>query len=159
MSTSTAPKKLEKKYIHYAVVFFFAFFFRFIPPFGAVTPYGMGIIGCFLAVIYGWSTIDMFGPSLIALIGLGLSIGFMPLITGAFGNITVAGMFFVFMVMGVAIEVGGIDWMVNRLLHSKLFIGKSWFTCWFFLIFMLHFRKFRCYLSGFGYLSIFQQYA
>ena len=69
MSTSTAPKNLEKKYIHYAVVFFFAFFFRFIPPFGAVTPYGMGIIGSFLAVIYGWSTIDMFGPSLIALIG------------------------------------------------------------------------------------------
>ena len=43
MSTNTVEKKFNMKYVHYAVVIFFAFFFRFIPPFGAITPYGMGI--------------------------------------------------------------------------------------------------------------------
>lgn len=140
MGNQVANKSTNKLYVHYAVVFFFCFLFRFIPPFAAVTPYGMGIIGCFIGAIYGWSTIDMFMPSLAALIGLALSIGTTPLIAAALGNMTVAGMFMVFMVMGVALEVGGIDWLVNKLLRSKLFMGKPWFTVWFFL--------FLCYLLG-----------
>ena len=46
-------------YVHCAVVFVLAFFFRFLPPIGPVTPYGMGILGTFIAAIYGWSTIGM----------------------------------------------------------------------------------------------------
>lgn len=140
MGTNAVEKKFDMKYIHYAVVIFFAFFFRFIPPFGAVTSYGMGIIGCFLAAIYGWSTIDMFGPSLVALIGLACSIGMTSVISGAFGNMTVMGMIFVFMVMGVASELGAIDWMVSKLLRNKVFMGKPWFTCWFLL--------FVCFILG-----------
>ncbi len=140
MKANTSSKIFNSQYFHYALVFFFCFLFRFIPPFAVVTPYGMGIIGCFIGVIYGWSTLNMFIPSLIALVGLSLSIGTLPLIAAAFGNMTVAGMFFVFMVMGVAIEVGGIDWLVNKLLRSKLFMGKAWFTVWFFL--------FLCFILG-----------
>lgn len=138
--SASAEKKFDMKYIHYAVVIFLAFFFRFIPPFGAMTPYGMGIIGCFLAAIYGWSTIDMFGPSLLALIGLAVSVGVNPVISGAFGNMTIMGMMFVFMVMGVATELGAIDWMVSKLLRNKIFMGKPWFICWFLL--------FVCYILG-----------
>lgn len=46
-------------YVHCAIVFVFAFFFRFVPPIGQITPYGMGILGTFIAAIYGWSTIGM----------------------------------------------------------------------------------------------------
>ncbi len=32
----------------------FMFLFRFIPPFGTVTPYGMALLGIFIGVIFGW---------------------------------------------------------------------------------------------------------
>lgn len=137
---SSVERKFDMKYVHYIIVFLLAFFFRFIPPFGAMTPYGMGIIGCFLAAIYGWSTIDMFGPSLVAFIGLACSVGVNAVISGAFGNMTIMGMIFIFMVMGVATELGAIDWMVNKLLRNKIFMGKPWFTCWFLL--------FVCFILG-----------
>ena len=38
-------------YVHCAVVFVLAFFFRFVPPIGQITPYGMGILGTFIAAI------------------------------------------------------------------------------------------------------------
>lgn len=132
--------QFDMKYVHYIIVAFFAIGFRFIPPFGAVTEFGMGIIGCFLAVIYGWSTIDMFGPTLVAFIGLSLSIGMNAVFTGAFGNMTVVGMFVVFMVMGVAIETGAINWLVGKMLRSKMFMGKPWLTLWFML--------FACFILG-----------
>lgn len=50
-------------WIHYAVVFLFCMFFRFIPGFAGITEYGMGIVGCFIGAIYGWMTIGMFWPS------------------------------------------------------------------------------------------------
>lgn len=62
-------------YVHCAVVFVLAFFFRFLPPIGQVTPYGMGILGTFIAAIYGWSTIGMVWPSFICLTAIGLTIG------------------------------------------------------------------------------------
>ena len=56
-------------YFHCAVVFVLAFFFRFLPPVAQITPYGMGILGTFIGAIYGWMTIDMLWPSLMALAG------------------------------------------------------------------------------------------
>ncbi|MBR2009676.1 MAG: SLC13 family permease, partial [Peptococcaceae bacterium] len=65
----------KKDLIHFAIVFVLAFFFRFLPPFGQITPYGMGILGTFIAAIYGWSTIGMVWPSFICLTAIGLTIG------------------------------------------------------------------------------------
>ena len=61
--------------IHYAVVFALCFLFRFLPPIGQITPYGMGILGTFIGAIYGWSTIGMAWTSLMCLVGIGWSIG------------------------------------------------------------------------------------
>lgn len=123
----------KTNYIHYAVVLAFCFLFRFIPPVGPLTPLGMGIIGTFIGAIYGWTIIDMFWPSFAALLGVGLLIGINPLISAAFGNFTVMGIIFIFMVMGVCTELGVVGWIVDKLLRSKLFLGKPWFTVWFFM--------------------------
>lgn len=46
--------------VHYIIVAAFCFLFRFVPGFAGITPYGMGILGCFIGAIYGWMTIGMF---------------------------------------------------------------------------------------------------
>ena len=51
---SVTANKVKMKYIHFSVVFALMFLFRFIPPFGTITPYGMTVIGIFIGLIYGW---------------------------------------------------------------------------------------------------------
>ena len=71
---AAAMQEKKTNIIHYLVVLVFCFLFRFIPPFAALTPYGMGILGAFLGAIYGWICIDMIFPSFMALVGIGLTI-------------------------------------------------------------------------------------
>ena len=52
---SENAKGFNMKYVHFAVVFALMFFFRFVPPVGTITPYGMAVIGIFIGLIYGWS--------------------------------------------------------------------------------------------------------
>lgn len=49
----------KKNSIHFILTIFLCFFFRFLPPFGQMTEYGMGILGAFLGAIYGWSFLGM----------------------------------------------------------------------------------------------------
>lgn len=137
MATAIVGKKL---YIHYAVMLALAFLFRFIPPIGPLTPLGMAIIGTFAAAIYGWCTVGMFEPSIIALLSLATVIGINDLALGAFGNTTVLGMLFIFMILGVVNEVGAVGWAIDKLLRCKAFLGKPWLTIWFLL--------FVCFVLG-----------
>ena len=62
--TAKAPTKINKYPIHLAIMLIIMFFFRFIPPPGSVTPYGMAILGIFIGLIYGWTFINLLIPSL-----------------------------------------------------------------------------------------------
>ena len=83
------------KGFHFVVVFVLCFFFRFLPPVGQITPYGMGILGTFIAAIYGWSTIGMAWTSFMCLTGIGLTIGVNQMIAAGF-NATIMSMIFVY---------------------------------------------------------------
>jgi len=119
----------EKKvnFIHYIVVFALCFFFRFVPPVGQITPYGMGILGTFIAAIYGWSTIGMVWTSFMCLTGIGLSVGVNQMIAAGF-NVTIISMIFVFVLMALLEETGSITWLVNSILGSRFTMGKPWLT-------------------------------
>lgn len=114
-------------WIHFIVVFVLAFFFRFLPPIGQITPYGMGILGTFIAAIWGWSTIGMAWTSLICLTAIGISVGPNMMIASGF-NITIIAMIFVFLLMAVLEETGATTWLVNAILGSKFAMGKPWLT-------------------------------
>ena len=114
-------------YVHCAVVFVLAFFFRFVPPIGQITPYGMGILGTFIAAIYGWSTIGMVWPSFICLTAIGISVGPNAMIAAGF-NATILAMIFVFLLMALLEETGATTWLVNTILGSKFTMGKPWLT-------------------------------
>lgn len=127
-------KKSNIIYLHYAVVLFFCFGFKYLPPFGALTPMGMSIIGTFIGCVYGWSLIDMLWPSLVGLLGLGVTIGMDTLVAQAFGNQTVLVLIFLTIVIAVTTETGAMDWLVGRLLAAKFTVGKPWLTIWFLLL-------------------------
>ena len=117
----------KSTFLHCAVVFIIAFGFRFLPPIGQITPYGMGILGTFIAAIYGWSTIGMVWPSFICLTSIGLTIGVNQMIAAGF-NVTIISMIFVFLLMAVLDETGAVTWLVNTILGGKFTKGKPWMT-------------------------------
>ena len=123
-------------YVHCAIVFVLAFFFRFVPPIGQITPYGMGILGTFITAIYGWSTIGMVWPSFICLTAIGISVGPNAMIAAGF-NATILAMIFVFLLMALLEETGATTWLVNTILGSKVTMGKPWLTL--FLLFVAAF--------------------
>ena len=120
----------DVKYIHFAVTFAFMFFFRFVPPVGTITPYGMAVIGIFIGLIYGWSVDadNLCWSSLMGLVALGVTdfgnAG--TALATAFGNESVMlmllGMFF----LGMLQESQLTEWISNKLLGAKFTQGKPW---------------------------------
>lgn len=118
------------KYVHFAITFALMFLFRFVPPFGTVTPYGMAVIGIFLGLIYGWSVDadNLCWSSLMGIVALGVTdfgnAG--QALASAFGNESVMlmlmGMFF----LGMLQESKLTEWLSNKLLGAKFTQGKPW---------------------------------
>ncbi|MBP3585861.1 MAG: hypothetical protein J6J59_09325, partial [Peptococcaceae bacterium] len=128
----------DVKYIHFAVTFAFMFFFRFVPPVGTITPYGMAVIGIFIGLIYGWSVDadNLCWSSLMGLVALGVTdfgnAG--TALATAFGNESVMlmllGMFF----LGMLQESQLTEWISNKLLGAKFTQGKPWVLTAFIII-------------------------
>ena len=98
---------MEKKQIsiiHYIVVAAFCLGFRFVPPFMGLTEMGMGIMGTFIGAVYGWVLIDLLWPSVLALVGIGLSIGMQNMMTASFGSLTIVAMIVCMMAIGAALK-------------------------------------------------------
>ena len=112
--------------IHYLVVALFCLCFRFVPPVLGLTEVGMGIMGTFIGAVYGWILIDMLWPSILALVGIGLSIGMTNMMTASFGSLTIVAMIVCMMAIGVAMKNGAFTWLAMKLLTNKAMAGKGW---------------------------------
>lgn len=113
-------KTMIMKYVHVAVILLFMFGFRYVPPIGAITELGMQILGIFIAVIYGWSTMDMIWPSLLGLFALSLVPGndAISIFKAGFGDRVTVAIFF-FLLFGELINKVGLskfiaDWCISR---------------------------------------------
>lgn len=130
MKMSVVKQKSRIKYIHFAVVWALMFLFRFIPPIGTITPYGMAIIGIFLGLIYGWSVDadNLIWPSLLALVALGVTdfgtAG--QAIAQAFGNESVVLMLLAMFFVGMLQDSHLTEWFSNKLLGAKFVAGHPW---------------------------------
>lgn len=73
LSTEVKKGKLDvngKTILHTVMMCLVMFGFRYVPAPGAVTEYGMAVLGVFLALVYGWSFIGILWPSLLGIFGL-----------------------------------------------------------------------------------------
>ena len=114
--------------VHYAIVLFMCFVFPQLDPIGALTPAGMALVGAFLGAVWGWSMIDMIWPSFAGFLSMGWFLGFEKIASVGFGNTTVIGLLFMFIILGCVTETGAVTWLIKKLLSLRFFTGKPWVT-------------------------------
>ena len=125
-----AKSGFNMKYVHFAVTFAFMFLFRFVPPVGTITPYGMAIIGIFIGLIYGWSVDadNLCWSSLMGIVALGVTdfgnAG--TALATAFGNESVLLMLMSMFSVGMLQESKLTEWISNKLMGAKFTQGKPW---------------------------------
>ncbi len=102
------------------------FGFGFVPPFGEITPFGMRILGVFIACIFAWSQGELLWPSIMGLIALALldsgTVG--SNYAAAFGNQT-SGLVIASLVFCFAIQRCGLLTEISIWILSKKFAQKS----------------------------------
>ena len=121
--------KAKKYYLHSAISILLMVLVRFLPPFGAMTPMGMTILGIFAGALYGWITCDMIWPSILALTMLGFTeyvANSAAAFTSAISNPSVQTILWL-LVFSALLTVTGISkWLVAKLVNSKLCKGHPW---------------------------------
>ena len=129
MEQTKKQNKNSSYYINALISVAIMAFFRFIPPFGAMTTLGMTILGIFLGVLWGWIKCEMAWPSVLAFILLGFT-GYVPNvgagITSAFSN-GIVQMILWLLFFAAILTVSGIsEQLANRLVSSKMIKGRPW---------------------------------
>lgn len=132
-------KLSSKDYIaygHTAIVLALMLFFRFIPPFGGLTPVGVTIIGIFLGLLYGYCTVGFIWPSLLALLAFGTS-GFITVkaaFAAGFGHDTTILIFLLFVFSALINEAKIGDSIAIWFLRRKVILGRPWLLSFFILL-------------------------
>lgn len=60
-------------YVKSAIVVAIMVIFQFLPPVGQITELGMKVLGIYIALLYGWSAVNIVWPSFLALFFLAFS--------------------------------------------------------------------------------------
>lgn len=71
MSEISKPKFNVKRNVITIIMLFFMFVFPHLPPFGEVTPFGMGALGALIGAVIGWVFLDMYITNIAGIIALG----------------------------------------------------------------------------------------
>lgn len=120
-----------KYFINSAIAVALMVCFRFIPPFGAMTPLGMELLGIFLGLLYAWITVDMIWPSIVGLVLIGFSGyvetgGVAAVLTSVVSNPVLQMLIWLFAFSAI-IEITGLGaQLAKRLIGSKLCKGRPW---------------------------------
>ena len=133
--TTQVKNKNTSYYINSFICVALMILFRFIPTTGAITPYGMEILGIFLGSIYGWCTVGFIWPSFLGMILLGLSDygSITQVFSEGFSNDTVLMLFMTFVYFGYISQSGLMKVIANRFISLKVNIGHPWRLTFFFL--------------------------
>ncbi len=62
----------KKKYIHLGIMLLITLLIGICPTIGSLTPLGMRTLAIFIAVLYGWMTVDLIWPSIYGFVMLAL---------------------------------------------------------------------------------------
>lgn len=138
MSMETVPraKKFDPLIVHIVITALLMIGFGFLPPVGALTPYGMRVIGIFFGLIYGWITCGLVWPNLMAFF-IVLLFNVMPLnefLAAGLGADTTMLLIFAIILITAVNESGLGRFMAVWLLSRKILEGRPWvFTAGFLL--------------------------
>lgn len=122
-----AEKVKKSKYLlHFSIMVLITAIFFVLPGFASITPYGMKVLGIFIALIYGWSVMETIIPSLFAIVAISLTEygNTQTLLANMFSNSTVLIMLVSLIAFMAISQTGAGDWMLAKILGSKL-VKKS----------------------------------
>lgn len=128
MSVET-KKSSVVPYIHLAIILLIMFGFKYLPPFLAITPQGMAVLGVFLGWLYGICTFDMCLTCLLGFIAVCFTgvIGINDYYVGGFGNnIFVLLTFSMMFIGGLVKEYNLTDLMLSKMFSIKMLYGRPW---------------------------------
>lgn len=126
----------QKKYIHILLIISIMFFFRYIPPIGQITSYGMAVLGIFIGCIYGWTIGELGWPSILALIFLGTLEGntISGIFSSAFGNANLIMVVFCLLFCHGLEKTGLLEVVTRAILSSKFAQKGPWWLCFAFYL-------------------------
>lgn len=129
-------------YINVAITLLLIFCFQFLPPFGQVTKAGMQILGIFIGMVYGWSTIGVILPSIMAFLALGFSevYTFGSLFAASFGHYIMVLNFFSIIFVAYLRHAGLVEFIARWFLSRKACEGHPWI--------FIFFTMFATYILG-----------
>ncbi len=122
-------------WLHGLIVLAFMFLFKYIPPISTITPEGMGILGVFLGLLWGWTFCDNVWPSVLGIVAVSFT-GYMSLtdaFTGSFGSSNFLMLFFVFILLYYFTQTGLTNRMVYAIINLKVVRGRPWLFSYAFL--------------------------
>ena len=127
---SAMKDKSTSFYIHNIIMFAAAIVFYFIPPFvDTITPYGMRVIGVFLAVLWGWTFLGFMWPSLFGMGALaiaGYPGSFTAVFQAGFSNQMFITIFVMFMLVQYLMDAGLVDYVAGWFMTRKIAEGRPW---------------------------------
>lgn len=118
----------RSKYIHLFIMVALTFLISAAPPFGVITDQGMGVLGVFIGVLYGWITFDLIIPSVFGYVALTLT-GVMDTASAlsiGFGNSNLVVVLVAMVFTGAIDAVGVTKFIANWLVTRKLFRKSPW---------------------------------
>jgi len=104
------------------------FCFKLLPPFGGLTELGMGVMGVFLGIVYGWTFCTMVWPSMMAIVALGFS-GFTTVnasIVNYMGHSNVLLVFTMLLLISFYTNAGITKILAFKIINLKIGRGKPW---------------------------------
>jgi len=130
MTAKKATFNSPKEIIVFLISVSLMFFMRFVPPIDPITPYGMGLLGVFLGVIFGWcfGGNNTLWTSIFGLIALGFSMpgGVLVACMNVFSSyvfiIVMLSLFTVGALLGANIS----EYLVVKMLSIKWIEGHPW---------------------------------
>ena len=122
-------------YVKSAIVVAIMFIFQFLPPVGQITELGMKVLGIYIALLYGWSAVNIVWPSFLALFFLAFSgydtVG--HLITSGFGNATNVYIMLICVFSFFVTQSGVSGIIVRAIIGRKFASGRPWIISGLFL--------------------------
>lgn len=110
-------------YISLVIMLALMFLFRFLPPIGTITSTGMAVVGIFLGLIWGWSTMGLLVPSILSMIAFGFTSLYgdvTTVFTAGIGSQNVLIVLLTFGILGILQASGVTRWMALNIISLKI---------------------------------------
>lgn len=116
------------QWIHIIICVLLMFGFKFIPPVEPLTKVGMGVVGVFLGLIYGWGFIDMLWVSLLGIVAISFTdyCNLSTAFANSFANNVFLTVLFIFTIIGAVQEAGVVNWIAEKIVSLKIGRGRPW---------------------------------